>query len=113
MTAETKLLAMQVNDDHSLPEGNHEEEELTLRPLTGGAKRWRNGEQTDPPRVVLSKFFPSGEYPEGEILEYGEGNAWHTSSEEKLYNERLAMEDPTFGAPPKFTDGFADTPGDS
>jgi len=27
-------------------------------------------EQTDPPRVGLSKFFPSGIYPEGEIQPY-------------------------------------------
>ena len=27
-------------------------------------------EQTDPPRVGLSKFFPSGIYPEGEIQHY-------------------------------------------
>jgi methionyl aminopeptidase len=26
--------------------------------------------QTDPPRIGLSKFFPNGHYPEGEIQEY-------------------------------------------
>lgn len=37
------------------------------------AKKWENkrkGEQSDPPRVGLSKLFPSGEYPEGEVFEY-------------------------------------------
>lgn len=27
-------------------------------------------EQSDPPRVGLSKFFPNGQYPVGEICEY-------------------------------------------
>jgi methionyl aminopeptidase len=26
--------------------------------------------QTDPPRVGITKFFPSGQYPEGQICEY-------------------------------------------
>jgi methionyl aminopeptidase len=30
----------------------------------------KKAEQSDPPRVGLSKLFPGGEYPEGEILEY-------------------------------------------
>lgn len=51
-------------------------------------------EQTDPPRIGLSKFFPDGIYPEGEIQHYKDDNAWRTTSEEKRYNERLANEDP-------------------
>ncbi|KIJ66191.1 hypothetical protein HYDPIDRAFT_174360 [Hydnomerulius pinastri MD-312] len=51
-------------------------------------------QQTDPPRVGLSKIFPSGVFPEGEIQPYKDDNAWRTTSEEKRYNEKLAMEDP-------------------
>lgn len=51
-------------------------------------------EQSDPPRVGLSKIFPDGHFPEGEIQEYKNDNVWRTTSEEKRYNERLAMEDP-------------------
>ncbi|KAI0931482.1 hypothetical protein AcW1_001124 [Taiwanofungus camphoratus] len=51
-------------------------------------------EQTEPPRVGLSKLFPDGNYPEGELQEYKNDNAWRTTSEEMRYNERMAMEDP-------------------
>ncbi|GLB35807.1 putative cotranslationally removes the N-terminal methionine from nascent proteins [Lyophyllum shimeji] len=51
-------------------------------------------EQTEPPRVGLSKLFPDGIYPEGEIQPYKDDNTWRTTSEEKRYNERMAMEDP-------------------
>ncbi|KAF9225560.1 peptidase M24A, methionine aminopeptidase [Gyrodon lividus] len=51
-------------------------------------------QQTDPPRVGLSKIFPSGLYPEGEIQPYKNDNAWRITSEEKRYNEKMAMEDP-------------------
>ncbi|KAF6766737.1 peptidase M24A methionine aminopeptidase [Ephemerocybe angulata] len=50
--------------------------------------------QSDPPRVGLSKIFPSGNYPVGEIQEYKDDNRWRTTSEEKRYAEKLAMEDP-------------------
>ncbi|KAH9897862.1 peptidase M24A methionine aminopeptidase [Cubamyces lactineus] len=51
-------------------------------------------EQTEPPTVGLSKLFPDGNYPEGELQEYKDDNAYRTTSEEKRYNERMAMEDP-------------------
>jgi methionyl aminopeptidase len=51
-------------------------------------------EQSDPPRIGLSKFFPDGVYPEGEIQHYKDDNAWRTTSEEKRYDERMANEDP-------------------
>ncbi|KAL0581086.1 Methionine aminopeptidase 2 [Marasmius crinis-equi] len=51
-------------------------------------------EQSDPPRIGLSKLFPSGVYPQGEIQEYKDDNAWRTTSEEKRYLERIQMEDP-------------------
>ncbi|TFK41865.1 hypothetical protein BDQ12DRAFT_598311 [Crucibulum laeve] len=51
-------------------------------------------EQTEPPRVGVSKFFPSGIYPEGELQEYKDDNTYRITSEEKRYNERIANEDP-------------------
>lgn len=51
-------------------------------------------EQTEPPRVAITKLFPDGNYPEGELQEYKNDNAWRTTSEEMRYNERMAMEDP-------------------
>ncbi|KAF5385349.1 hypothetical protein D9615_001202 [Tricholomella constricta] len=51
-------------------------------------------EQSDPPRIGLSKFFSDGIYPEGEIQHYKDDNTWRTTSEEKRYNERMANEDP-------------------
>ncbi|KAF8738645.1 hypothetical protein AX14_010747 [Amanita brunnescens Koide BX004] len=51
-------------------------------------------EQSDPPRVGLSKFYPDGIYPEGEVQTYKDDNAWRTTSEEKRYLEKLANEDP-------------------
>lgn len=67
-------------------------------------------EQSDPPRVGLSKIF-NDVYPEGEIQPYRDesvlpehalrvkliircSNAWRTTSEEKRYLEKMAMEDP-------------------
>ncbi|KAI9056974.1 peptidase M24A methionine aminopeptidase [Trametes sanguinea] len=51
-------------------------------------------EQTEPPTIPVSKFFPDGNYPEGELQEYKDDNAYRTTSEEKRYEERMAMEDP-------------------
>jgi len=42
----------------------------------------------------LSKLYPDGIYPEGEIQLYKDDNAWRTTSEEKRYEERMANEDP-------------------
>jgi len=50
--------------------------------------------QSDPPRVGLSKLFPNGVYPEGELQQYANDNYWRTTSEEKRYNDRMTMEDP-------------------
>jgi len=51
-------------------------------------------EQSDPPRIGVSKFFPDGIYPEGEIQPYKDDNAWRTTSEEKRYNERMVDANP-------------------
>ncbi|KNZ80632.1 Methionine aminopeptidase 2 [Termitomyces sp. J132] len=51
-------------------------------------------EQSDPPRLGLSKFFSDDIYPEGEIQPYKDDNTWRMTSEEKRYNEKMANEDP-------------------
>ncbi|KAI8981124.1 peptidase M24A methionine aminopeptidase [Trametes punicea] len=51
-------------------------------------------EQTEPPTIGVSRLFPDGNYPEGELQEYKDNNAYRTTSEEKRYNERMIMEDP-------------------
>eukprot|EP00242_Pyramimonas_sp_CCMP2087_P009111 CAMPEP_0198203692 /NCGR_PEP_ID=MMETSP1445-20131203/7014_1 /TAXON_ID=36898 /ORGANISM="Pyramimonas sp., Strain CCMP2087" /LENGTH=472 /DNA_ID=CAMNT_0043875185 /DNA_START=25 /DNA_END=1443 /DNA_ORIENTATION=- len=45
--------------------------------------------QTDPPTIPISKFYPSGIYPEGEIQQYNDDNLWRTRSDEKRELERL------------------------
>ncbi|KAI0304730.1 peptidase M24, structural domain-containing protein [Russula brevipes] len=57
-------------------------------------KKKKKIEQGDPPRTGLSKVFPGGKYPVGEIQEYKDDNAWRTTSEEKRHLEKLATEDP-------------------
>ncbi|KIM47495.1 hypothetical protein M413DRAFT_439161 [Hebeloma cylindrosporum] len=51
-------------------------------------------EQSEPPRVGLSKLFPDGIYKEGELQPYKDDNAYRITSEEARYNEKLANEDP-------------------
>ncbi|KAF8899098.1 peptidase M24, structural domain-containing protein, partial [Infundibulicybe gibba] len=51
-------------------------------------------EQSDPPRVGLSKFYPNGIYPEGELQPYKDDNVWRITSEEKRYIEREINNDP-------------------
>lgn len=50
----------------------------------GGAKT-----QTAPPRVLVSDLFPNDSYPEGEISEYLDENAYRTTSEEKRHLDRI------------------------
>ncbi|TRM66130.1 methionine aminopeptidase 2-like protein [Schizophyllum amplum] len=57
-------------------------------------KKKKAAEQSEPPRVGLSKLFPSGVYPEGELQPYKDDNSYRTTSEEKRYLERITCEDP-------------------
>ncbi|KAJ6000751.1 Methionine aminopeptidase 2-1 [Penicillium waksmanii] len=50
----------------------------------GGAKV-----QSEPPRVPVSNLFPNNQYPEGEICEYLNDNAYRTTNEEKRYLDRM------------------------
>ncbi|KIK70606.1 hypothetical protein GYMLUDRAFT_32651 [Collybiopsis luxurians FD-317 M1] len=90
-------------DTAQVAEDSDEEENVTVPgDTTGEAKKKKKKkkpkkkrvEQSDPPRVGLSKLFPNGIFPEGEIQEYKDDNAWRTTSEEKRYLEKLANEDP-------------------
>ncbi|KAI9829000.1 MAG: Methionine aminopeptidase 2 [Thelocarpon impressellum] len=45
--------------------------------------------QSSPPRVPLSKLFPDGQYPEGEVVEYRNENAYRTTNEEKRHLDRM------------------------
>lgn len=93
-------------DPKEIVEENDSEEEVEDgAPLNAEAKKKKKKkkkpkkkaakvEQTDPPRIGLSKFFPSGVYPEGEIQAYKDDNVWRTTSEEKRYEERMILQDP-------------------
>lgn len=45
--------------------------------------------QSSPPRVQLSDLFSNGQYPEGEIVEYRNENAYRTTNEEKRHLDRM------------------------
>ncbi|KAJ3161450.1 Methionine aminopeptidase 2B [Geranomyces michiganensis] len=45
--------------------------------------------QTSPPTIPISKLFPNGNYPEGQLEDYRDDNAFRTTSEEKRYLERM------------------------
>ena len=50
-------------------------------------KRKKSGKkaQTDPPRLNVAQLFPNDNYPQGEISEYWNENAFRTTSEEKRH----------------------------
>ncbi|KAJ7459158.1 methionine aminopeptidase 2-like protein [Mycena galericulata] len=87
-------------DEHDDDNDNDAQEDVA--PGTGETKKKKKKkkpkkkkpEQSDPPRIGLSKIFPDGIYPEGEIQHYKDDNAWRTTSEEKRYDERRLAEDP-------------------
>ncbi|CAG8982394.1 hypothetical protein HYALB_00007516 [Hymenoscyphus albidus] len=51
----------------------------------GGAPK----QQSEPPRVLLSTFFPNGEYPVGQEVEYRDENLYRTTDEEKRHLDRM------------------------
>lgn len=56
----------------------------TTTTTTGSAKA-----QTSPPRIPLAQFFPNEQYPEGQIVDYQNENAYRTTSEEKRHLDRM------------------------
>jgi len=90
-------------DELDREENDDGEDEIGEEALaTGDAKKKKKKkkskkkklEQSDPPRVGLSKLFPKGVYAEGEIQPYKDDNTWRITSEEKRYEEKMANEDP-------------------
>lgn len=52
--------------------------------------QYPGGKQTSPPTVPVSKLYPDGNFPEGEIQEHpGDFNTYRITSEEKRAQERL------------------------
>lgn len=46
-------------------------------------------QQTDPPSIPISKFFPGGKFPRGETQEYLDANSYRTTSAELRDRERI------------------------
>lgn len=70
-------------------ENDSQEAELKLSKELSGPKP--KG-QTDPPSIPLSKFFPKGHFPVGEVQEYRDHNAYRTTSAEMRHRERIEAE---------------------
>ncbi|KAJ7597389.1 methionine aminopeptidase 2-like protein [Mycena floridula] len=92
-------------EDPEVDNDDNEEAEDDIAPASGNEilkkkkkkkkpNKKKKPEQTDPPRIGLSKFYPDGIFPEGEIQQYKDDNSYRVTSEEKRYNEKLANEDP-------------------
>ncbi|KAJ7771556.1 methionine aminopeptidase 2-like protein [Mycena metata] len=100
LTADTVVAPPNLDLDDE--DANDVEDDVALENgATGEAKKKKKKkktkkkkpEQSDPPRIGLSKFFPDGNYPVGEIQHYKDDNAWRTTSEEKRYLEKTLSED--------------------
>ncbi|KAJ6121143.1 hypothetical protein N7523_005423 [Penicillium sp. IBT 18751x] len=61
-------------------------------------KKASAGQQTSPPRTPLDRIFPLGQYPSGEIQEYGSvvENTARTTAEEDRYESRRHIHDDKF-----------------
>ena len=60
-------------------------------------KKKSSSKQSSPPQVPLTKLFPAGNYPTGELLQYAPvENTARTTGEEVRYESRNRLEDETF-----------------
>ncbi|KAE8452981.1 hypothetical protein EG329_012168 [Mollisiaceae sp. DMI_Dod_QoI] len=59
------------------------------KPKKAGGAGPHPTKQSDPPRVLLSNLFPSGEYPTGEEVDYKDENLYRTTNEEKRHLDRM------------------------
>jgi methionyl aminopeptidase len=59
------------------------------KPKKAGGAGANPTKQSDPPRVLLSNLFPSGEYPVGQEEEYRDENLYRTTNEEKRHLDRM------------------------
>jgi len=82
------------SDEEAAPEIAAADGEAKKKKKKKKPKKKKKVEQGDPPRTGLSKVYPDGRYPVGEIQEYKNDNVWRTTSEEKRHLEKMAMEDP-------------------
>lgn len=88
------------NDDEEEDEGEHAangaggEGKKKKKKKKPKKKKTAQAQQSEPPRVGLTKIFTKGIYPEGEICEYKDDNNYRTTSEEKRHLERITNEDP-------------------
>ncbi|EIM92854.1 peptidase M24A methionine aminopeptidase [Stereum hirsutum FP-91666 SS1] len=88
------------NDDDDDEEGEHAvngaggEGKKKKKKKKPKKKKTAQAQQSEPPRVGLTKIFTKGIYPEGEICEYKDDNNYRTTSEEKRHLERITNEDP-------------------
>ncbi|KAI9701598.1 MAG: Methionine aminopeptidase 2 [Candelina mexicana] len=55
----------------------------------GASASANNKSQSSPPRIPVANLFPNRVYPEGEIVDYKDGNAYRTTNEEKRYLDRM------------------------
>ncbi|KZV74049.1 peptidase M24A, methionine aminopeptidase [Peniophora sp. CONT] len=76
-------------EDHDDEEVDEEDE-----PKKKPKKKKAKVVQSEPPRIGVTKLFPNGVYPEGELQDYKDDNHFRTTSAEMREKERLAMEDP-------------------
>ncbi|PMD43976.1 peptidase M24A, methionine aminopeptidase [Hyaloscypha variabilis F] len=59
------------------------------KPKKAGGAAATPTKQSDPPRVLLSNLFPSGEYPVGQEVDYKDENLYRTTNEEKRALDRM------------------------
>ncbi|KAI9787469.1 MAG: Methionine aminopeptidase 2 [Candelina submexicana] len=55
----------------------------------GASASANNKSQSSPPRIPVADLFPDRVYPEGEIVDYKDSNAYRTTNEEKRYLDRM------------------------
>jgi methionyl aminopeptidase len=79
-----KAKSYNANRDVICPAAKKKKKRKPKKKNKGGAKK-----QTSPPRVPISELFPNNQYPEGEICEYLNENAYRTTNEEKRYLDRM------------------------
>lgn len=84
-----------VVDESTVTDESKKKKKKKKKPKKKKAANGGSAQQSSPPRIPLSKIFPSGNYPCGEETPYEGENSYRTSSEEKRHLEHLAaQEDP-------------------
>ncbi|KAL1968803.1 hypothetical protein VTN77DRAFT_1164 [Rasamsonia byssochlamydoides] len=76
-------------DENDVPEGGAAGAAKKKKKRKSKKKKTGAKKQTSPPRIPVSELFPNNQYPEGEIVEYLNENAYRTTNEEKRYLDRM------------------------